>query len=413
MTFEFVESEYNTNLPVKYVFYEGKRFKDRLIVIFSGFGPPGSEIKYVYNYMRALKDVDCNRLYILDNYGPRGCYYLGSNGGFEVESSTVSLITYIINKYNVKMSDVIAAGSSKGGSAAMYFGLKYNFGRIIVGAPQIFIGDYVRMIAKETALFMMGENPSADVVEHYNRLIFNQLNKDIIPGISILSGLKDRQYHVHIAPFIKECKAHGFDIDLELEDRINSHGDIGTFFPFFMIRKIIESLLGLPKINPEVVIGDGTLNFLTGLNGVEDVALKHRMVENEEMVLETKSDIVDRDIRPGLYDLFTDVYMEQNKIFVIPYGRFLIGGDQFFFRGYEMGVDGDQVFIDLDVISSHPIRFAFYLMKGKLVIEKRTYQDEPNLRISVKEKGSYFFRFFIMTSDGKKIVHQTHTVNYE
>lgn len=65
------EKKYKGRL--KYL-YEGHS-SDTLIIVFSGFAD-----KPVYNYIRTLKDVCCDKLFILDDFGYRGSYYWYENG---------------------------------------------------------------------------------------------------------------------------------------------------------------------------------------------------------------------------------------------------------------------------------------------------------------------------------------------
>ena len=61
----------------------------------------------------------------------------------DIETSVVSLISNIMHENNILFKNVISVGSSKGGTAALYYGMKYNYGNIIVGAPQYKIGTYL------------------------------------------------------------------------------------------------------------------------------------------------------------------------------------------------------------------------------------------------------------------------------
>lgn len=50
---------------------------DKLMIVFSGFSPQ----KPMYNYMRTLKNVKTiNKLFILDDFGYQGSYYLKEDG---------------------------------------------------------------------------------------------------------------------------------------------------------------------------------------------------------------------------------------------------------------------------------------------------------------------------------------------
>ncbi|MDQ1000310.1 hypothetical protein QFZ28_000710 [Neobacillus niacini] len=59
------EKTYQTNLPIKYIFEEGQKNKDYLLVMFSGFAENTSKVKHAYNYMRTLKNFDCHKLFII------------------------------------------------------------------------------------------------------------------------------------------------------------------------------------------------------------------------------------------------------------------------------------------------------------------------------------------------------------
>lgn len=71
------------NTVIKYM-YENRRRKD-LIIVFSSCTRKG--IKARYNYVRTLKNMELDQLFILDDYGidGRGIYYLGKGMDFFVE----------------------------------------------------------------------------------------------------------------------------------------------------------------------------------------------------------------------------------------------------------------------------------------------------------------------------------------
>ncbi|EMG26743.1 hypothetical protein [Listeria fleischmannii] len=68
-----------------------------LLVIYSALPVKGSS---VYNYVRTLDDVNCNKLYILDDFGENraGVFYLGENGTMDVRDAVKELITNIQKK---------------------------------------------------------------------------------------------------------------------------------------------------------------------------------------------------------------------------------------------------------------------------------------------------------------------------
>ena len=126
---------------IKFLSYE--RDSEKLVVIFSGFNGPDAERQQSYNYIRSLINLNVNKLFILDNHGDRGSYYVGNIDQGSVEMSVFELIEFQRRKLEITRKNVILCGSSKGGSAALYFGLKYGYGEVISGAPQIKISDYL------------------------------------------------------------------------------------------------------------------------------------------------------------------------------------------------------------------------------------------------------------------------------
>lgn len=223
---------------IRYYFEDAKIFnKDKLIVIFSAF----SKDKPKYNYIKSLIGIDCNKLYILDDYGEKGCYYLGLNGNFDVETSVMSLISKIMSKKNVKFTDVIAVGSSKGGSAALYYGIKYNFKEVIAGAPQYKIGTYLSDLSIKTyGKDIFGEINEANRIK-YDNLIRKVLNDDTNTKISILTSDGDNQYKKVLKDieYIMDEKNIKFKLD---KCDIGHHNEISNNFPEYMYKKIVESL---------------------------------------------------------------------------------------------------------------------------------------------------------------------------
>ena len=67
------EKVHKAEEDIKYLFCE-KYGSDKLIITFPGFSDAGN---FRYRYIRTLKDVNAHRLFILDDFGFRGCYLLG------------------------------------------------------------------------------------------------------------------------------------------------------------------------------------------------------------------------------------------------------------------------------------------------------------------------------------------------
>ena len=110
-----------------------------LIIVFSSCTRKG--IRARYNYVRTLKEVPCNKLFLLDDFASdhRGSFYLGSNMKFEEAVVVRELIDRVREQTGAKR--LIFCGSSKGGYTALNFGLDYPGSYMVVGGPQYFLGQ--------------------------------------------------------------------------------------------------------------------------------------------------------------------------------------------------------------------------------------------------------------------------------
>lgn len=238
--------------PIKYYFEKARLSnKNKLMIIFSAFSTDEPK----YNYINTLKTCDCNKLFILDDFGKKGTYYLGLNGDFNIEASVMSLISYIMSENNILFSNVISVGSSKGGSAAIYYGLKYNFGNVIAGAPQYKIGTYLSDLSiRDYGLDIFGE------ISDHNRIKYNNLIRLVAndnTNIFLLTSDGDNQYKKILKEF--EYVSKELNIKLNIEKcEINNHGEIAREFPKFLYDKLDlildNSITNLGKINKNIIV---------------------------------------------------------------------------------------------------------------------------------------------------------------
>lgn len=121
---------------LKYVF-KYKKNSSQLVVVFSGF--PGMD-KAKYNYMRILKHAQCSQLFILDDFGfeNKGSYYLAENGDYYIREMVINLMKTIKAKYDI--SEMITAGSSKGGGMRHIFWIETGGRSHHSGSPAVLLG---------------------------------------------------------------------------------------------------------------------------------------------------------------------------------------------------------------------------------------------------------------------------------
>ena len=209
---------------VRFAYKPATRDDAPLVFVFSGFPSAG---KPRYNYLRALKRTDAHRVYVLDDIGIRGGYYLGL--------PVVELIEQAATDHH---GPVVTAGSSKGATAAIMFGFASpHVTHVIAGGPQFYIGDYVRKAAPDVADYMGAwDNPHLDrIVEEAVR---SREGKP--PGVRLLCSRNDHHHDLHLTPLRQLLDQLGIRYSYR-EARYTGHGEIGEPFGRYL-REAIERL---------------------------------------------------------------------------------------------------------------------------------------------------------------------------
>lgn len=228
--------EFN-GIKVKYLFKSQPKSND-LVIIFSAFTRKG--LKARYNYVRTLKDFPCNQLFILDDFGEdgRGGYYIGYKMNFKEEVATKVLIQKMMIQTNANR--VIFCGSSKGGWAALNFGLQFNNSCIIAGGPQYYLATYLINDGNENTLrHIMGEKTPEKIkfLDQYlkNRII--NCSSCMKPEIYLHYSNQEHTYKEHIQDMINDLEEYNFQIHNDICVYEN-HSDISLYFPDFLARTI-------------------------------------------------------------------------------------------------------------------------------------------------------------------------------
>lgn len=239
-----LEKVFHGQKPIRYLFEESKsdELKDKLIIVFTAMAEP---YRFVYNYLKTLEGIPANKLFILDDFGDQGSYYIGKNRDFSIDTSVSSLIDYILAKNDIKSKNVISIGSSKGGYAAIYFGIKKYFGNIIAGAPQSKLGDFLISQAphKNIATYISGDSREYDRY-YLNEILFNLVDKpsdNISPNFHITVGDKDHHYKNHVLPLRQVLDKNNYVLNLEVKEGI-THSDLKVHFPNYLLNQLQKIL---------------------------------------------------------------------------------------------------------------------------------------------------------------------------
>ncbi|MGI4861915.1 MAG: hypothetical protein ACRYHA_34295 [Janthinobacterium lividum] len=200
-----MDEEIRTIDGIDIVFRRKKRRLDaqHLIVVFSGFGATG---EFTYDFAHALQDCPAEIVWIQDKFSGHAAYYLCRAGKFDIENAVLGLILELLDALRFTRRQCTLAGFSKGGSAALYFGLRHQFPNILATVPQFAIGSYIDGAWPAVADHMLGAR-SPERIALLDRLLPDALARDtqLQKNIYLLTSPADAQYAVEIVPNL-----HGF-----------------------------------------------------------------------------------------------------------------------------------------------------------------------------------------------------------
>ena len=397
---------------INYLFHRGAKSSPFLLVSFQAVPAvkDGKPVK-LYNYKKFLKEANLHRLFIEDTCGDFGCYYLCNNMNFDVEETVIQLIESVMKKLKIKKENVITFGSSKGGTSALYYGLKYNFGHIIAGAPQTKIATYLNKYRPEMLEYMIGDF-SQEKVDYVDCLVLNQVKSPCSSEITMLTSKSDAQYEPHIIPLLEAFERENIDATVVYEPRVQKHKDIATYFPDFLeqhIQRIIHKKYKLTHPS-----------FERTSNSLSLVEPKHSVKINTKIkILSPKGEIVEQaSLASGDYFEFkTDDLLSFSAVHTVCIGEEPIYSttlcdsmfDQGYFdyKGYSMIFNNEtkELEFKLDIDPKHPISYAFSLVKGRDTVIPIYASDEPETKFPITESGTYIVRFAIKVK-GKGVLRK-------
>lgn len=182
-----------------------KKGTDTLMIVFSAF----TGGKRRYNYVSSFSSIKSDKLFVLDPWGHLGSYYLFENGEGYPQEITLSLINNII--FSGKYKSVITAGTSKGGTCAIYYGLTIGANEIFSGACQYNVGDYVwREEFRGIFYGMMGKDAGQEEVDLLNDIVKAKV-REARKGksmIHVFYSKKEKTYERHIIDLLSDLKKY-------------------------------------------------------------------------------------------------------------------------------------------------------------------------------------------------------------
>ncbi|MET8574028.1 hypothetical protein [Streptomyces sp. NPDC005012] len=186
--------------PVEYRFAHAKSGNRRLVVVFANFAAPQD-----YGWSNGVLDqVRANILWIRDRFDGMNSYYLCKDMDFSLERSVAGLIFKVMRALEITADDVTVWGGSKGGSAALFFGLRYGFRNIVSLVPQFAVGTYVRTVHPQVARFMLGEGVPPENVRAVDAILPDLVRSGThrSANVYLLSSPQDQQYTSQVEPYL-------------------------------------------------------------------------------------------------------------------------------------------------------------------------------------------------------------------
>lgn len=228
------------SVTVKYMLEQAD--SEVLLIVFSSCTRKG--IRARYNYVRTLKGVACNKLFLLDDFAAdhRGSFYMGSNMRFEETAAVKQLIDRIREKTGAKR--LIFCGSSKGGYTALNFGMDYPGSYMVVGGPQYFLGQSLLDTENTEALKHITGQICRERIEYLNQYLPQKVQKNpYVSSQRIYLHYSDSEhtYEEHIRYLCRDLSGKGYRYSEDVA-HYKEHGEISLYFPEFLLHSVEDIL---------------------------------------------------------------------------------------------------------------------------------------------------------------------------
>lgn len=244
------------NGKIKYLLFPQSGAK-RICFVFQAINK-----KQAYNYIGRLAGVNAHRVYIKDEYGSdiatRSSYYLGNNRTCDIADQVQLLMEHITERLELDRSSVITAGSSKGGYAAIYHGLRFGAGDIVCGGPQVMLGSYLRSnnlksIRPHILEYLAGSNTDEGAAWANSVLMKIVAESNGQARLHIHVGRGEPHYLEHVQPLTDMLDRRSISYDLDLCD-YSTHEELAKYFPPYLqstIEKLVSTESHTPSPKPD------------------------------------------------------------------------------------------------------------------------------------------------------------------
>lgn len=187
--------------------------ESKLLIIFQSLGDEKSDDpdkRYPYSLLAGLKHLNCRKIYIKDDRGHVGDYYLGLNGKFDTRDAIVEFLTEKIASYKITKNNIASLGFSKGAYAALMFSHLIGFNSVVCAIPQF---DLIKWIDKYKPhlSYIFPENASVEQKKVYSNYLGNVIRESVHAPkkIYLFTSRNDETYADHIPDLIKAINSKG------------------------------------------------------------------------------------------------------------------------------------------------------------------------------------------------------------
>jgi hypothetical protein len=247
-------AKYSGEKPATYLLDVPEGNVDELLVVFTAIHQPWD---FTYNYRASLEGINAAKLFVLDDFGDQGAYYLANGRNMAEFRSVQGLLATTLSQLGLKADAVTMIGSSKGGSASILHGVTLGARQVIAGAPQTRIGTFVSKPHPNVLQYVAGGTTAADI-----RWLDGAMRRALESGvrstaIDILVGRKDHHFAKHVEPFAAEARSLGYGVQV-LTLPGTPHASIGAAFRSYLenwVKSRVTSAESEPVL-PHVAVFD-------------------------------------------------------------------------------------------------------------------------------------------------------------
>ncbi len=263
---------------IRVEFKERPAQQDRhhLIVVFSGFRPEHSPYDFDGPASTTLRS---HMLWIRDDFNGKMTYYIRNRDGYGISDAVNALIETKRLELGLEKKQCTFIGFSKGGTAALYHGLKYEYPNILVSAPRIRVGS-ANQDQRPDIIDGMTVSGAPEEIEELDNLLPDLIRarQDSSTNLYWFSSLADHFHATETGPILNDLRKYSnfnyFETNSEL---VRRHKDV-TLYNMALIMPILGALgEGAVPYFGESPNG-GRANAGATVSSIEDVRARNEVV---------------------------------------------------------------------------------------------------------------------------------------